>query len=114
MSGNTTLRRQGDLLFRPIDTIPTYTALPVDGNVVALGEVTGHKHQCKGGLVQLYADPLNQVDGQIDFIEVKEETTLSHEEHNAILLPKGKYAVVHEREYNPFAAEADRIRQVVD
>jgi len=51
---------------------------------------------------------------QIDYLEVKQDTVLKHEEHNQVLLPAGKYAVVHEREYNPFAKEGSKIRQVID
>lgn len=107
------MRRQGDLLFRPIDLIPSYTTIHVSGDVVALGETTGHKHKFRTGQVQLYKQ-YDTPEQQVDFIEVAEDAVLAHEEHAQILLPKGKYAVVHEREYNPFTTEAHRIRQVED
>ena len=106
------LIRQGDLLFRPIQEIPSWNTQKVDGDIVALGEATGHKHKCKGGQVQLFAELENP--NQINFIDVKQDTTLTHEEHKPVNLSKGLYAVVHEREYNPFTIESERIRQVAD
>lgn len=112
-SSNMVLRRQGDLLFRPVDMIPAHATVPISGDVVALGETTGHKHKFRTGQVQLYKE-LGTPEQQVDFLEVQQDAILGHEEHKQILLPKGEYAVVHEREYNPFAAEAERIRQVED
>lgn len=121
-----TLRRQGDLLFKPINSIPTYVE-KMEGNIVAHGE-SGNIHQTSGGLVQLFRKKHDKTDLfsprpeltkvedplQVDYLEVHQDTVLMHEEHKKIDLPKGKYVVVHEREYNPFALEADRIRKVID
>ena len=121
-----TLRRQGDILFKPIKYIP-HSAERIEGIIVAHGE-SGNLHQAMGGLVQLFKKPKLErplysfeeqeqvVDDpkQIDYLEVKQDTVLKHEEHNQVLLPAGKYAVVHEREYNPFAKEGQKIRQVID
>lgn len=118
-----TLRRQGDILFRPVESIPSF-AEKMEGNIVAHGE-SGNLHQTSGGQVQLFRkknDPndlftprlSNEDPLQVDYLEVHQDTVLIHEQHNKIDLPKGKYVVVHEREYNPFALEADRIRQVID
>jgi len=118
-----TLRRQGDILFKPVDYIP-HSAEKIEGNIVAHGE-SGNLHQAMGGLVQLFKKPkLEQLYSfedqvvedpkQIDYLEVKQDTILKHEEHNQVMLPAGKYAVVHEREYNPFAKEGSKIRQVLD
>lgn len=121
-----TLRRQGDLLFKPVDYIP-HSAEKIEGNIVAHGE-SGNLHQVMGGLVQLFKKPeldrplysfeeqeqVVEDPKQIDYLEVKQDTVLKHEEHNQVLLPAGKYAVVHEREYNPFAKEGSQIRQVID
>ena len=121
-----TLRRQGDLLFKPVNSIPRFVE-KMEGNIVAHGE-SGNLHQATGGQVQLFRkkhDPTDlfsprpdmvkvQDPLQVDYLEVHQDTVLLHEEHKKIDLPKGKYVVVHEREYNPFALEADRIRQVID
>jgi hypothetical protein len=115
------LRRQGDLLFREINEIPK-TAVKTEGTIVAHGE-SGNLHQAKGGQIQLYKVDHNKYDlfapkvvdqNQIDYIDVKQKTVVVHEEHNKIDLPKNKYAVVHEREYDPFAVEGQQIRTVLD
>lgn len=128
----TILRRQGDILFKPINEIPNHVK-EMEGNIVAHGE-SGNLHQTKGGQVQLYQfkknpndlfstipEHLKQMENQVvkdplqvDYLEVKADTLLVHEEHNQIPLPAGKYAVVHEREYDPFAEEGQQIRQVID
>lgn len=105
------LRRQGDLLFKLVQWIPESNSQKIDGDVVAHGE-NGHQHKAKGGSVQLYADLEDP--NQISYVDVKQKTVMEHEEHNKIDLPKGKYAVVHEREYDPFAEEGQKIRQVID
>jgi len=105
------LRRQGDLLFKPVRFIPQSNSQKIDGDVVAHGE-NGHQHKAKGGLVQLYAELEDP--NQISYIDVKQKTVMEHEEHNKIDLPAGKYVVVHEREYDPFAEEGQKIRQVID
>ena len=120
---NKILRRQGDILFKPIIEVPKF-AEKMEGNIVAHGE-SGNLHQTKGGLVQLFRqknDPTDlysprpkvQDPLQVDYLEVHQDTVLVHEEHNKIDLPAGKYAVVHEREYDPFAEEGQQIRQVID
>lgn len=117
------LRRQGDILFRPVSVIPQF-AEKMEGNIVAHGE-SGNLHQTEGGLVQLFRkknDPTdlfsprqqNEDPLQVDYLEVHQDTVLVHEEHNTIPIPAGKYAVVHEREYDPFQEEGQKIRQVID
>ena len=118
-----TLRRQGDILFRPIQSFPN-SMKEMEGNIVAHGE-SGNLHQTKGGSVQLYQlkndptdlfSPKAQINDplQVDYLEVHQDTVLMHEEHNKIDLPAGKYAVVHEREFDPFAEEGQQIRAVLD
>ena len=120
------LRRQGDLLFKQIQEIPSLSE-KMEGVIVAHGE-SGNLHQASGGQIQLFRKKHNPTDLfsprpdmtkvhdplQVDYLEVHQDTVLLHEEHKEIALPKGKYVVVHEREYNPFAIEAERIRQVID
>ena len=45
------------------------------------------------------------------YIEVKEDSVLIHQEHNQIVVQKGVYAILQEREWNPFEQQ---IRKVLD
>lgn len=100
--------RQGDVLIERISSIPT-AAEKQDHNgaiTVALGEATGHHHT-------IYADRdavdwWKESDG-VQFVNLKKSTSLRHQEHEVIELPKGKYRISRQREYLP-----ERIRQVVD
>ena len=92
------LYRQGDVLIRRIDHLPT----PVqrrEGTILAHGEATGHSHRIQQvDAVQVWAQ------GNTVFLEVKAASaTLVHEEHRAIELPHGVYQVWKQREYRPDA-----------
>ena len=70
--------------------------------VLALGEATGHHHRLVGGNVFTKNGAM--------FLDVKKTAKLVHEEHHAIPLSKGKYAVIRQREY----VSADMVKVVVD
>ena len=104
--------------------------------ILAYGEVTGHAHAfAKEDRVSLFMEQVNKVfEGNASrfpgrqsspvalqerepermpnvrrFLKVDSESTLLHEEHGTITVPKGLYEVVIQREYHPEA-----IRQVLD
>ena len=100
--------RQGDVLLRQIKNLPkTVRPQKRTGPVVlALGEVTGHKHQIVDELdkVDVFVSPEGAM-----YLQVKEPVALRHEEHAAIVIPPGNYERVIQREYSPEA-----IRNVTD
>lgn len=102
-----TLYRQGDVLIRRIRK-PTaaLTPRPADQGraVLAYGEVTGHAHALDAALAELFEDR----DGRL-YLKAAEGATVTHEEHAAITLSPGWYAITHQREYTPEA-----IRRVAD
>lgn len=93
--------RQGDLLIKPVDSIPTDAKKKLDG-VILYGEATGHKHQLVGGDVMTLGESI--------FLSVGSKAKIVHEEHNPISLMKGKYAVIRQREY----ASKDMTKLVID
>jgi hypothetical protein len=95
--------RQGDVLLRAIDRIPS-GARPVPGKrrrvVVAEGELTGHAHAFATGDVKLLRDNRSRR----SFLRIPAGgAPLSHEEHATILVPQGRYEVLLQREYAPRA-----------
>lgn len=94
METKKTMIRQGDVLILPCDTIPA-GVIPVEPEngrlIVARGEATGHHHSFpwKRGAV-LFRD-----DGGSGgrYVDVAEPVALEHQEHSALTLPVGKYAV---------------------
>ena len=97
--------RQGDVFIETIEAIPDGATKQTRQRIVlAHGEVTGHAHT---------VEPAESADwwkqGEDQFISVKSSATVSHQEHGALLLPKGNYHVVRQREYSP-----KEIRSVAD
>ena len=97
--------RQGDVLIVPIKNIPS--GKKVTRKVtLALGEVTGHHHTIECGAVGYADDEANLA----EYFEVNSDTAeLTHQEHDTIVIPKGKYRSVIQSEYTPEA-----IRNVAD
>jgi len=91
--------RHGDLLLIPVDSIPE--GLPKKDNTELLeGEISGHVHRLNGGTV--YAEtPTIANDFLLGFFEIPTETEVTHEEHETIVLPPGKYKFYSQREYDP-------------
>ena len=119
------IRRHGDVVLVPVEEIPSDTCKPGFVHTLALGEVTGHHHD-----IEVLSKPVEPLDleaearrldiGGIDFyetadgttyIDVKEPSILTHQEHNTIPVEKGKYEIRIEREHDPFA---EHERQVID
>jgi hypothetical protein len=96
----TKMFRQGDVLLREVKSIPkTAKREKRTGPIVlALGEVTGHKHQILDPDVEVFV----KSDGTM-YLKVDGEAALQHEEHGTIVLPAGNYERVQQREYSPEA-----------
>lgn len=94
--------RQGDVLLRQIREIPK--GMPKKDEILAYGEVTGHKHRLMGS-VQVFGKI-----GEQQFADIEEETELVHEEHDTLKIPKGKYQVIQQREFDVVEGS----RQVMD
>lgn len=100
--------RQGDILLVPVEEFPfegyrrnCYVKRQKDeGIIVAAGEATGHHHRIRTDRVQMYRQT-----GQF-FLDVKntDGAELTHEEHETLKVPPGKYRIEHQREYQPQAA----------
>lgn len=91
--------RHGDLFFQELSQFPDTRLVKswVEGDTVTLmyGEATGHSHKLTGDFT-LYRDKSNA-----HYFEVHTAAKLTHEEHNTIELPAGKYAMIRQREYTP-------------
>jgi hypothetical protein len=74
--------------------------------ILAEGETTGHAHRVAAHfLAALYV--LQETQQRI--LQVEAESQVTHEEHNAVVLPPGDYLVVRQQEYTP-----ERVRPVAD
>ena len=94
--------RHGDLLIREITEFPKKLKRIPQNGVLAEGEVTGHLHRLEGKH-EIY-------DGMSEkFFEAFEENKLTHDEHKMLKIPKGKYIVLNEREYNPWDEDIQEV-----
>lgn len=106
------LYRHGDLVFKQLTELPKeLKQLDIENNtfVLALGEVTGHKHVMtakKEGDMRIFQDTQGRY-----ILEVGAPTELSHEEHKTLVFTPGVYLMDNEREHDYFARES---RQVMD
>ncbi len=94
--------RQGDLLFILQDTRPKIDLTARQGDVIVIGEATGHAHRLTGGTI------LEAPDGTL-YLDLPSAAKVVHEEHHPITLDPGLWLVVRQREYTPEA-----IRRVMD
>jgi hypothetical protein len=98
--------RQGDVLLVAVQDVPA-GAVPVprrDGSVVlAEGEATGHLHAIADPNAELLALPAEEAEEvERRFLRIVGGTaTLTHQEHDSIVLPRGLYRVIRQREYVP-------------
>ena len=96
------LLRQGDLLFKKIDKVPSGFE-PNTNPVLLRGEATGHSHRLVNGTI-FRAKYTAEI-----YIKVGENGRVIHEEHKMLELPQGVWMVIRQREYNPY-----RIMNVMD
>jgi len=91
--------RQGDVFIIPVDTVPVTTVVePRKGDIIlAEGEVTGHAHRITDKKAVMFRL------GDQRYLITENESTVTHEEHGAITLPKGSYRIQIQREYTPGA-----------
>ena len=112
------LKRHGDLMIMKIDSLPSGLK-ELESPILAIGETTGHAHKFNRNVL-IYENPMGMSmgnllpnlglegdlkDAKVDrFFVVDCPLELTHDEHKALLIEKGIYAVINEREYDPFAA----------
>jgi len=108
------LYRQGDILLQEIARLPAnLVKVPSkEGKLVlAEGEITGHAHTMTDNDCALFAIAASDgiqygTDGfgQAACLTVrKANALLAHEEHATLIIPKGFYRVIKQREYSPVA-----------
>lgn len=98
--------RQGDILFKETNSIPTVTKVRTNGHILE-GEATGHIHRVAE--TDLENCELTECGTEL-YLNVSESgISIVHEDHKTIGLPPGNYEIVRQREYSPEA-----IRNVVD
>jgi hypothetical protein len=101
--------RHGDLSFHPYQGENGSEIKHKGKFVLAEGETTGHKHVIS--VPNLDDMEITKLSTGEYVINLNRDGEITHEEHKTIILPKGKYIMRHEREYNYFQLAT---QQVID
>lgn len=99
------LHRQGDVLLKPVKNIPLQ-AKKMEDKTLQYGEVTGHSHRFD------HSENIDRFNfGERVFLQVREASTLIHEEHGPQVISPGVYEQIQEREWDYIEED---MRRVVD
>jgi len=92
--------RQGDIFFVKLEEEPRSSeSRPVRNGIIAKGETTGHAHRVSPSSMALGA--MLYLMGRSMFLRsLQAGTKIVHDEHHAIDLPAGLFAVVPQREFD--------------
>lgn len=104
----------GDVIIEKIDSFNSDNLSLCEDGILAHGEMTGHMHKLFKQDPDLPAQgefTLKQSSQGDKFLVVEKPVILKHQEHDARIIPKGKYKIAIQREYDPFLKIA---RQVAD
>lgn len=106
--------RQGDVLIERVGKLPEREE--TSDTLLIIGESQNHGHFVEGADVRIFtARPAERSEGGgciTHYLECAQEATLEHrlidtllwtEEHAPIILPPGRYRVIRQREYDPYA-----------
>lgn len=77
---------------------------PTGKAILAFGEVTGHSHAVQHGSIFATEDPLT------DILEVKKDTAVVHEEHEAINIPAADQEYIVRRQQEWWGAQSQQVR----
>jgi len=92
--------RQGDIYFVQLNQEPDFAHASVLKNgVIARGEQTGHMHRVSPASLAA-GSVLVTLAGSMYLRAAEAGTTIVHDEHGAIDLPPGLYAIANQREFD--------------
>jgi hypothetical protein len=96
--------QQGDVTFQKVEKVSGMVQKPKARIIVAQGSSTGHAHAINDKSVAVI------MDDETMYLSSDKDTTVSHEEHNPVVLPAGNYVVGHIREYDHIAEMERRVK----
>lgn len=99
--------QHGDVIFYPVEDIPTEAKPDKRPHLVAEGEVTGHAHVVNPAVGAM----VMALTGGDRFLKAPKGTHISHEEHAEYDIPEGCYRIGYVKEFDPVN---NIVRNVVD
>lgn len=95
--------RNGDVILEKVSETKGKSK-KVKSIILAEGEVTGHFHQISSQQM------LESIHEGNKYLDIKQEATLTHQEHDTLTIPIGKYKVYIQREVDLLG----QVRNVMD
>ena len=94
--------QQGDVLFFPCDEVK---GKETKDGILVEGEASGHYHRVAVAEAKVYEE------NGVKYVQSSNPSgiTVTHEEHNPVTLPPGKYRIGIVKEYDHFAEEAKNV-----
>lgn len=88
--------RQGDFVFIPVESVPEGKTVKREGGriIVGRGEQTGHHHAVAERKVKMIEAPDTR-----RYLSSMNEFAVTHEEHDAVILPAGIYEIRQQRQF---------------
>lgn len=99
--------RHGDISFQPISKVEGQKVKHNGSFVLALGEHTGHKHVITTPSIsdmEVFRDSMGGI-----YLRLKEDGTITHEEHRPIKIKKGTYKMFQEKEFDYALGETRKV-----
>jgi hypothetical protein len=112
--------RHGDVFLKPVEKLPEIQEYLKDrtniktrnSKIILTGEVTGHAHRMTEGeyeIIDYYEHTWRSEKPVVthSFLEVKEESIVTHEEHGPLPITPGLYEIIRARDFD-YAANLSR------
>jgi hypothetical protein len=96
--------QQGDVILKVVDNLPNGMKVKED-KIVAEGEATGHMHRILAEDAMVFVTK----EGDI-FVDSPSGTEITHDEHDTINLPAGRYHIGIVQEFDPLEDEIRNVR----
>jgi hypothetical protein len=95
--------QQGDILVCKIERLPKGSKA-IKTKDIEKSTTTGNSHSLQGGVCQI------KTEGNKKYLSVKKQTTLTHQEHKPIKIPKGEYEIRKVLEYDHMEEESREVK----
>jgi hypothetical protein len=105
--------RHGDVFLKPIEALPeipewqqkSTTVQKRNSKIILTGEVTGHAHRMTEGeysIIDYYEKTWRSEQPILtkSYLEVKQDSIVTHEEHGPLPVPPGLYEIIRAREFD--------------
>ena len=92
--------RQGDVIVSEVSEIPE-NAVRADSNEIRIASETGNPHVLRAAQIFKTRDAKGNLEAQLQYALLEEETSMTHPQHALLRLSPGVYRITTVRDYAP-------------